>query len=262
VRETRQGLSHARNRAVAEAKHDIVAFLDDDVDVDAGWLHSLSAAYEGGDYAAVGGKAYLVYPRKRPGWLGERSEGLLTKVDRGPLPRLAKPDELYGVNLSFRKAWLERVGGFRTDLGRVGLCLLGSEETEVLARIARAGGKLLYEPAAVVGHRVDPNRLRRRWFWSRCYWGQRGGARILPAASVSGSELVRATWRLGRASWRALCAAFAHGPWSEDFFDGTKTVASRLGYWVGLVGRLCPLRAQEGIDRTAVGNPLGDSVPA
>src|SRR5579862_9670819 len=38
IREPRQGLSHARQRAVAEARHEIVAFLDDDVDVDAHWL--------------------------------------------------------------------------------------------------------------------------------------------------------------------------------------------------------------------------------
>src|SRR6266511_6080727 len=48
VREERQGLSHARNRAVAEARHDIVAFLDDDVEVDADWLCNLASAYESG----------------------------------------------------------------------------------------------------------------------------------------------------------------------------------------------------------------------
>src|SRR5262245_39953584 len=66
VHESRQGLSYARNRAVTEARHEIIAFLDDDVDVDVNWLRNLAAAYEGGDYAAVGGRAYLVYPTARP----------------------------------------------------------------------------------------------------------------------------------------------------------------------------------------------------
>jgi glycosyltransferase involved in cell wall biosynthesis len=238
VRELRQGLSHARNRAVAEARHDIVAFLDDDVDVDRAWLHGLVSAYESGEYAAVGGRATLVYPGPRPGWLDERREGLLTKVDYGPRARPARPDELYGVNLSFRKDWLERVGAFRTDLGRVGKCLLGSEETELLERIARAGGRLLYEPAAAVGHRAPAARLRRRWFWSRCYWGQRGEARILPESEVSCYQAVRATWHVGLLCGRALRSTVAHRPWSAETFVHSCDLATRLGAWVGLLGRL------------------------
>ena len=40
VREERQGLSHARNRAIEEAQFEIVAYLDDDVDVDPRWLQA------------------------------------------------------------------------------------------------------------------------------------------------------------------------------------------------------------------------------
>src|SRR5262249_39826437 len=134
VFEPRQGLSHSRNRAIAEAHHEIVAFLDDDVNVDVHWLRNLAAAYEEGDHAAVGRRARLVFPGPRPRWLGEEDEGGLTKVELGPLRRQAKPDELFGVNLSFRKSWVVRVGGFRTDLGRVGNCLLSSEESELLER--------------------------------------------------------------------------------------------------------------------------------
>src|SRR5262245_8329654 len=42
VWEPRQGLSHARNRAIAEAVHDVIAFLDDDVDIDVNWLRNLA----------------------------------------------------------------------------------------------------------------------------------------------------------------------------------------------------------------------------
>lgn len=38
VKETAQGLSHARNRGVAEATGDVVIFTDDDVLVNARWL--------------------------------------------------------------------------------------------------------------------------------------------------------------------------------------------------------------------------------
>src|SRR5262245_19860801 len=87
--EVRQGLNHARNRAVAEARYVSVALRDDEVEVDENWRNSLAAAYEGEDYAAVGGRAYLIYPCERPKWLGERSEGLLSAVNWGPNRRLA-----------------------------------------------------------------------------------------------------------------------------------------------------------------------------
>src|SRR5205823_7376230 len=67
--------------------------------------------------------AYLVYPGPRPRWLGESTEELLTKVELGPRRRPAGVGELYGVNLSFRKDWLLRAGGFRTDIGRIGTTL-------------------------------------------------------------------------------------------------------------------------------------------
>jgi hypothetical protein len=114
----------------------------------------------------------------------------------------------------------------------------------LLERIARAGGKLLYDPAAVVGHRVAPSRLRRCWFWSRSYWGSRGSARMLPVAQVSPYTFLRAAWHVSLATWRALGALSSHDPRSEDVFHRTMVLASRLGYLVGLAERLpshfCP----------------------
>ena len=68
----------------------------------AGCRH-LCNAYTRTNVIAVGGRAYLIYPVPRPGWLGESIEGLLTKVELGSERRPAGVGELYGVNLSFRK---------------------------------------------------------------------------------------------------------------------------------------------------------------
>ncbi|MDB5349304.1 MAG: family glycosyltransferase [Planctomycetota bacterium] len=243
IREVRQGLSHARNRAIAESQYEIVAFLDDDVDVNVTWFQNLAAVYREGNYAAVGGRAFLVYPKARPAWLGERDEGLLTKVELGPDRRAAEPDELYGVNVSMRKEWVGRVGGFRTDLGRVGNRLWGSEETELLARVVEAGGELLYEPTAVVGHRVPSERLRRAWFWSRCYWGLQSEARILRDSEVTFYALARAGWWSLLACGGTVRAAVSNGPRSEEFFHHSKVLAGRCGFLLGLSGRFLQRRS-------------------
>lgn len=238
VREERQGLNYARNRAIDEARYDVVAYLDDDVDVGPGWLRHLAAAYASGDIAGVGGRAYLVFPGPRPGWLGPAIEGLLTKVELGPDRRPAGVGELFGVNLSFRKDWLRRAGGFRLDLDRVGTCLLGGGDDDMVQRVVDLGGLLLYEPGAVVGHRVPPGRVTRKWFWNRCYWGHVGAPRVWPAEQLTAYQLLRATWHIGLMAGRAAAAGVRHGPRSAECFQQVLNVASRAGLWVGLAGEL------------------------
>lgn len=236
--EATQGLSHARNRAIGEARFSVVAFLDDDVNVDRRWLRQMSSAFASGVFAAVGGRAHLVFPLPRPAWLGARDEGLLTKVELGLSRRPAEPGEIYGLNLGFRKEWVMQVGGFRTDLGRVGSCLLSGEESELLGRIVAAGGRLLYEPDAVVGHRVPPARLRRRWFWSRCYWGQRGEMRMLAESEVTPYEALRRLWHVVLALKVCAKTLLTTKFWGEEAFHQTRVMAERLGECVGILHRL------------------------
>ncbi|MCI0705127.1 MAG: glycosyltransferase family 2 protein [Planctomycetia bacterium] len=238
VRETQQGLNHARNRAIQEARHEIVAYLDDDVDVDPKWLRHLSEAYASGDIAGVGGRAYLVYPGPKPQWLGESIEGLLTKVELGPKRRPAGVDEIYGVNLSFRKDWLHRAGGFRPDLDRVGTRLTGGGDDEMIRRVIALGGVMLYEPGAAVGHRVPPGRMRRKWFWNRCLWGGVTEARLWPNEQVTLYQLLRATWHVGLMSWRTFRAGLWNGPRSAVCFRQALNVATRTGIWAGLLSEL------------------------
>jgi len=238
VREEKQGLSHARNRAIDEARYPIVAYLDDDVDVDPHWLKNLSDAFANEEVAVIGGRAFLVYPGSRPRWLSDSVEGLLTKVELGPIRRTAVAGEIYGVNLSFRKDWLKRAGGFRTDIGRIGTSLLGGEDDDMVARVAALGGKVLYEPMAVVGHRVPASRISRKWFRKRCFWGSVTSPRMWPDEQVTRYQVMRATWHVALMSWRTTRAALRHGPRSASCFQQFLNVASRAGLWFGLVREL------------------------
>jgi len=69
VFEPRQGLSQARNAGIREARGDVLAFMDDDVAVDATWLQSLTACLHDGTRAGVGGRILPEQTfRRRPGW--------------------------------------------------------------------------------------------------------------------------------------------------------------------------------------------------
>lgn len=179
VQETRQGLSHARNRAIIEAKGRVIAFLDDDVVVDADWLANLLRAFDAEPRpAAVGGPARLPADFPRPPWWHEEFNGVAGHFDRGGAA--LRSDDDYrgmigiGANLAFDGRVFEEHGLFRTDLGRAGTSLAMGEELELLDRLRRDDALLVYDPAVVVEHRPDLARITRsylrRWYFRFGEW--------------------------------------------------------------------------------------------
>jgi len=227
--EGRQGLSQARNRAWREARGEVVSYLDDDVQVDPGWLAAVVAAFEEHAAAVVGGKSRLIYPSHRPAWLPERYEVLLSRLDHGDQVLVNTERELFGLNFSVRKEWLDKTGGFDVALGRCGRSLTSGEEFDLLRRIRALGGIAVYEPRAVVGHLVPAARLKKWWFVRRLFVAgaesvtlaakhgyalptRRGAA--LHACRCCGSigkGLVRGDWSLQSLVDKGLVAAYALG---------------------------------------------------
>jgi glycosyltransferase involved in cell wall biosynthesis len=207
--ETRQGLSHARNRGVAEARGDIVAFLDDDVLVQTDWIERLDDCLAATGADVVGGRAGLLFDRTPPPWLGPHFRRALSEVDLGPQRReLESGRRLYGLNLAFRKAALVAAGGFDTSLGRTGAALLAGEETVVIARIVESGGRVVYDPFTRVGHLIDRQRLAWKYF-ERQSWGAGLSAGLADGPSTRLEQLRRVRESLALlaiAAIRLVCA--------------------------------------------------------
>jgi glucosyl-dolichyl phosphate glucuronosyltransferase len=184
----RPGLSDARNSGLARARGEIVAFLDDDARAAPDWLERLTAGYEDEAVVGVGGWIEPVWLGGRPGWFPEEFDWVVGCSYRGLPTRSAPVRNLIGANMSFRREVLREVGGFRTDLGRVGTRPLGCEETELCLRIGRRWPDrvLLHEPAACVYHQVPAERSSWRYFRARCYSEGLSKALVAKVAGVGG----------------------------------------------------------------------------
>jgi glycosyltransferase involved in cell wall biosynthesis len=168
VFEPRPGKSFALNTGIAEAKGDVVAFMDDDATVETAWLWNLTKALGDAEWAGTGGRIILQWPPSVPSWLakeGPYARHCFPGFDQGDEAKLlAGPP--FGVNMAFRKTMFGKYGGFRTDLGPSANRDIPphSEDTEFGRRLIAAGERLRYEPSAIVYHPVTPERIDKKYF--------------------------------------------------------------------------------------------------
>ncbi len=171
VRETRQGLSYARNRGIAESRGGIVAIIDDDERIVGGFIRAYLDFFAAHPEAAVaGGPIVAEYPEGRPAWMSRYTERpIANPMDFGPevrpFPRGRIPG---GGNMAFRRTVVERFGAFDPALGRVGGRLIGGEETDFFERLQRGGETIWYVPGAVMYHIIPPAKLTDDYFRRLC----------------------------------------------------------------------------------------------
>lgn len=205
------GLSGARNTGIAAARGEVIAFLDDDVLARPDWLERLTRPYEDPEIVGVGGAVAARWDAGRPPWFPREFDWVVGCGYAG-LPDTARPIRNFvGANMSFRKEAFEALGGFSPLLGRTAGALSGCEETEFCIRLRRRHPEkaLLYEPRAVVEHRVPESRASWRYFFARCLAEGRSKAvltKLVGTADGLASERTHAVRVMTRAGSRATAA--------------------------------------------------------
>jgi len=165
VRETEQGLSHARNRGIKEALADVIIFLDDDIRVPESFVNAWLSFFDSfPDAKAAGGKIHVQFDDPRPEWMSSYLLPLLGHHDHGEAIKPYKSSDYpFGGNMAFKKEIFEEIGYFNTDLGRIGSDLKASEEKEFFQRLREANETIYYVPDAYLYHRVNSARLTKEY---------------------------------------------------------------------------------------------------
>ena len=145
----RRSLNAARNSGLHEAGADLIAFVDDDVLVPAGWVDAyVDGAARHPEAEAFGGPIRPRFEGHVPRACG-REDPPITTLDLGP--RDVQAEMVWGANFAVRRAAIERIGEFDESLDRD-----HGDEEDWLLRLRAAGGSVVYLAAAGLEHRRAP----------------------------------------------------------------------------------------------------------
>ena len=170
--ETRQGLSHARNRGWQEAKGLYVAYVDDDCKMPIQWLKIAMKIIDRIAPAAFGGPAYAFYNSPKPYWWKDN----YGTFEHSQSPRsLHQSEFLMGCNIFVRRSVLKAMCGFDVTLGMYDQNLGYGEETELQSRLCATMTDeiIYYDPKLFVYHMVRPEQMSLRWILNSRFVGGR-----------------------------------------------------------------------------------------
>ncbi len=231
--ESRQGKSFALNRMVAESEGDWLLFLDDDVQVTAGWLEAYLAGMQ--RHPGAGAFGGPIAP-----WLDAPVTGRLAfllrefgtqygilEIERDT-PMSPPAISAWGANLVVRRDLLP-AEGFATDRGMLGGRRVAGEDVAICQHVVDTGHEAWLLADATVRHWVPRDRLTTRHY---CRW-QAGLGRmwVLQRGRPTPGRFGVPWWAWKTFLKRAAGAAVRWRPWpTRPFYDALGAAAQYYGY--------------------------------
>jgi len=174
LNEGRKGLSINRNLGISSATGEVVVFIDDDAYADNFWLEKLMSNYVNNPCVkGVGGYAKPIWEEGEVKWFPDELNWIVGCTYEGHPKTKTSVRNLIGCNMSFKREIFNEIGFFRPEIGRVGTNPVSGEETEICIRITNKIPEaiLIYEPEAIVYHKVPSQRQGIKYIIKRAFAG-------------------------------------------------------------------------------------------
>ena len=211
--ETKAGKSNAIATALDVATGEIIAFTDDDVDVEPSWVDAIRAAMSDPGIALAGGPVTPRWETTPPRWLRaaammEDAYGRLAAplglLNYGPQSFPLGPRTVLGANLIVRAEVLKKLGGYAPHLGKLRGTLLSGEDHELCMRVQNAGFRAIWWPELRVTHWVPRSRMRAGYAVAWFYWSG-----ITHATLEDGAVQARSFFRVPRYLFKRIATSAA-----------------------------------------------------
>lgn len=161
---SRPGKSAVLNEAIRVARGDILAFLDDDVILEEGWLEAVEKFFVRNSHLTAQGIIRMAPPESEDPEIIELQQRYRTIPYLDFDGHVGDLHSLNGANFAVRREVFDQIGGFDERLGPGASGT--SEDVELGRRMVRAGIKIGYMKEAIVYHRVHRPRLTEAYFKS------------------------------------------------------------------------------------------------
>jgi glycosyltransferase involved in cell wall biosynthesis len=175
IKETNQGASYARNAGIAAGSAEIIAFIDDDEEIDENWYKVIAREFADPAIQFIGGPYLANWTVLPPDWLPPPPSYQGVIGVNVPMPRQPFDDKcpaiVVGGNAAIRRAVFEEIGVYNTKLGRGAKGLLSGEDLEFHERMLAAGLHGMYVPDMIIYHYIPAERLTRSYYRRHTFWG-------------------------------------------------------------------------------------------
>jgi GT2 family glycosyltransferase len=174
------------------ANGDVIALTDDDAVPEKDWVEKLVGMYDKYDTVAVGGRLDPEWVAGKADYIPEEFYWLIGATHRGFQEEEGEVRNTFGANLSFTKEVFMELGGIK--LGGISNSSIQGRESEFCARLRDEYGQgVIYNPDAVVYHKIYDYRTSIWWLHRRAFWqgySKRGMEKLVPDSSDEESEFL------------------------------------------------------------------------